>query len=178
MKPRNLFFLAAALLFNSLVYAQHEGPESSHELKKEKNGVGIFVGNTIIVQSGFNLPTVGLEYVRGITDHFGVGVISEVEIGSHIIEKNEAGDVISRVDREGAVLVLPTVFFKIYKGLIFYAGYGIEFEKRENLGLMKVGLDYRFLLRNPRWEVLPSVSWDHTRLFDGLVYGFIFSYKF
>ncbi|GEM_PF-7069085 len=177
MKPQSLTFLLAALVFSNPLYAQHKDKEVAHEVNR-KNDISVFVGNTIIAQSGFNLPTVGIEYVHEITHHFGIGVIAEAEIGSHIIEKNENGDIISRVDREGAILVLPTAFFNVYKGLTFYAGYGVELEKRENLGLMKVGLEYKFALKNPRWMVLPNVSWDHTRLFDGVVYGVSFGYKF
>lgn len=67
----------------------------------------------------------------------GFGFISEVELGSHIVQKNEDGDLISEVSRQGAFLFLPTVFFRVYKELIFNVGYGVEFETNENLGLLK-----------------------------------------
>ena len=57
-------------------------------------------------------------------------------------------------------------------------GYGVEFEKHENLMLSKVGIEYKFRMHDPNWIILPSVSWDHTALFDGAVYGVTCGYKF
>ena len=143
-----------------------------------QNFVGFFVGHTIIVQSGFQIPTVGVEYVREISPKIWVGILAEYEFGSHVVQKNEEGSVISEVEREGAVLILPSAFFRIYKGLIATVGYGVELEKHENLILSKVGLEYKFKMHDPNWLILPSVSWDHTELFDGVVYGVTFGYKF
>jgi hypothetical protein len=177
MKVQILFFLAVSLLSTNLLVAQHNETKESHETET-KNDIALFVGSTIITQTGFNLPTIGIEYVREINHFMGVGVISELELGSHVIQTDDTGDLIGEVRREGAFLVLPTVFFKVKKSLVIYAGYGIEFETNENLGLLKVGLKYKLVLQNPRWVVLPDVSWDHTRLFDGFVYGVTFAHRF
>lgn len=149
-----------------------------HKTEHPQNFVGFFVGNTIIMQSGFQIPTVGVEYVREISSKIGIGIVAEYEFGSHIVQKNEEGSVISEVEREGAVLILPSAFFKIHKGLIITVGYGVELEKHENLILSKVGFEYKFQMHDPNWLILPSVSWDHTNLFNGLVYGVTFGYKF
>ena len=174
---RNLIILALLVLISNPLFAQLEHNEESHKVE-HKNAAALFVGNTIISPTGFNLPTIGVEYVRELHHYVGIGLIAEVEIGSHIVQKDEEGEMISEVHREGAFLVLPSAFFRIYKGLILYAGYGVEFESHENLGLLKVGLEYKLTLQNPRWIVLPTVSWDHTKHFDGFVYGVNFAYKF
>jgi hypothetical protein len=174
---RNLSIIAVLVLLSNPLFAQIELNEESHKVE-HKNAAALFVGNTIIAPSGFNLPTIGVEYVREINHTVGIGIIAEVEIGSHIVQKNEEGEMISEVHRKGAFLILPTAFIRIYKDLILNAGYGVEFESHENLGLLKVGLEYKLALQNPRWIVLPTVSWDHTRLFDGFVYGINFGYKF
>ncbi len=177
---KGIILLAMAIgLYSSSVAQDHQ--EAIHETTDEhesRNFLGLFAGTTIIVQSGFQLPTIGLEYVREITPRVGIGLVTELEIGSHIIQKNEDGDVVSEVNREGAFLLLPSIFINVYKGLIVTAGYGIEFEKNENLGLAKLILEYRLRMHNPDWYVLPGVSWDHTKLFDGLVYGVTFGYAF
>ena len=174
---RNLIIVAVLVLLSNPLFAQIELNEESHKVE-HKNAAALFVGSTIIAPSGFNLPTIGVEYVREFNHIVGIGIIAEVEIGSHIVQKNEEGEMISEVHRKGAFLVLPSVFIRIYKGLILNAGYGVEFESHENLGLLKVGLEYKLALQNPRWIVLPTVSWDHTSLFDGFVYGVNFGYKF
>jgi len=152
--------------------------EFNSETQESKHFVGVFVGNTIITQSKYQLPTIGVEYIRELNHRFGVGLVTELEIGSHIIQKNEEGEVIAEVERESALLLLPSVFFKVYKGLTLTAGYGVEFEKKENLALSKVGVEYSLKMHNPKWLILPSVSWDHTELFDGIVYGITAGYSF
>jgi hypothetical protein len=174
---RNLKFIAVLVLLSNPLIAQFEHNEESHKVV-HKNAAALFVGSTIISPSGFNLPTIGLEYVREVNYFIGVGIISEVEIGSHIVQKSEDGVTMAEVERKGAFLILPAVFVRLHKGLILSGGYGVEFENHENLGLLKVTLEYEFFLEHPRWIVLPTISWDHTHLFDGFVYGVNFGYVF
>lgn len=176
---RTTLFLVVLLSYTSL-FAQHHN-ESSEKIEHDTeaaNFVGLFGGNTIIVQSGFNLPTIGIEYVHELRPRVGIGLSAELELGSHVIQKNEDGDVVSEVEREGAILLLPSVFIRVYEGLTITAGYGIEFEKNENLALSKLGLEYKLRMHDPSWLILPQVSWDHTKLFDGVVYGITFGYSF
>lgn len=184
MKLRLLLIATLLFFVRPDSFAQHEheatghAEAGTHHEMAEKNAVSLFYGNTIITQSKFNLPTVGIEYFREINHRLAIGLISEVEIGSHVIQKDELGVTVAEVEREGAVLVLPTIAIRLVKGLLFYGGYGIEFEKKENLGLLKLGTAYDFELMNPHWVVAPNISWDHTELFDGVVYGVNIGYKF
>ena len=175
---RNLIIIAVILLTASPTFAQHDNSTNDAKVLQHKNILGAFVGNTIISPSGFNLPTIGIEYVREVNHNFGIGLIAEVEIGSHIIQKGESGAIISEVERESAFLVLPAAYFRLYKGLILSAGYGVELEKNENLGLFKLSMEYKLAMKNEQWIVLPTLSWDHTRLFNGWVYGVNFAYIF
>jgi hypothetical protein len=109
--------------------------------------------------------------MKPTNSNFGVGIISEIEIGSHIITTDESSHEQVEVNRESAILLLPSLYF-ITGNLVFSAGYGIEFEKSENIGLFKLSAMYILHLKNDGWHVIPNISWDHTRLFDGLVYGF------
>lgn len=172
--------LALLLLGTTNLFAQNhtENHNTTKLIRHHNNFVGVFVGHTVIAQSGFQMPTVGIEYIREIAPNIGIGFVTEYEFGSHIVQKNEEGHIISEVEREGAFLILPSAFFKVHKGLCLTVGYGIEIEKHENLVLAKVGLEYKFQMNNPNWLILPAVSWDHTNLFDGIVYGVTFGYGF
>ena len=83
-------------------------------------------------------------------------------------------------ERKSALLIQPVIACRVYKGLILSAGYGIEYEhyKREKLGLFKLGLEYKLEMKKPGFYMLPSLSWDHTSEFDGLVYGMVFAFDF
>ncbi len=158
--------------------AQENNHENSPTVQEhKKHFVGLFAGHTIIVQSKYQMPTLGLEYIYEFNERIGIGLVAEVEIGSHIIQENENG-IIVEVERSGAFLLLPTTFITVYKGLIFTAGLGIEFARDENLFLSKVGFEYKFRMHTPNWTLLPSVSWDRTNLFDGIVYGITAGYSF
>jgi hypothetical protein len=174
---RNLTLSLFLQILTLPAIAQFEYNEETHKLE-HKNAIAVFVGNTIIAPSGFNLPTIGIEYVHELNYFVGLGVITEVEIGSHIIQKGEQGTIVTEMEREGALLIAPSAFFRLQKGLVLSAGYGIEFEKTENLGLLKISVEYELFLEHPRWIVLPTISWDHTKLFNGWVYGVNFGYRF
>lgn len=163
---------------NSLFSQEKKGEFSSDEmLNEEKNEIGLFVGTTYIFDSGFILPTFGIEYLHELNSSFAIGFISEIELGSHIISINVESHEQSEVERKLAVLVLPVLYYQIGKfGL--YSGYGIEFEQEENLGLFKLGASYVLHLKNEDWALVPSVSWDHTKLFDAFIYGFTIARKF
>lgn len=174
---RTLIVIALVLVHTIPLYAQHEHEAEKHELKYH-NLFTLFAGNTLIKPSGFNLPTVGIEYVREINHFFGIGIMAEAELGNHIVKINEDNGNVIEVDRTGAILLIPGVFANVYKGLIVSVGYGVEFESTENLALLKVSLEYALYMKNERFIVLPTVSWDRTRRFDGWVYGVNFGYKF
>jgi len=160
-------------LNNNLLFSQEhsEDQNASKGTFHHKNELAGFVGATYIFESGFVLPTIGIEYVRKINSNFGVGLISEFEIGSHIISINEEMHEETEVERESAFLILPALYY-INGRFVFSAGYGVEFEKSENLGLLKLTAMYVLELKNEAWIVVPNISWDHTYRFDGLVYGF------
>jgi hypothetical protein len=174
--------LFTAVCFTCLLAQQHPTEQHQQTEKPErKNFIGLFLGNTVLYQTNIHLPTVGVEYVREITPRFGVGAILEVEIGYQVINDKTSQNPSTLYKRETAVLFQPAVFFRVYKGLIFNAGYGVEFENSEHekiLPLFKIGLEYQLHMQNPNWMVLPSLSWDHTSHYDGVVYGVVFAYKF
>ena len=170
--------LAITLFTSSLIGMAQEEQESSEE-QEYKNFVMLFIGSTHIIQSGINMPTFGVEYGHELFKNFGVGAIVEYEAGQHIIGKEEENGEAIDLIRSNALLLLPTLHYAFFNHMVILtAGYGIEFEQEENLGLLKLGLSLELELKNPRWRAIPSVSWDHTKLFDGIVYGFSVEYGF
>lgn len=164
--------------FSPILAQEHsEDHKSSLEQSDNKNEIGGFFGSTYIIESGFVLPTVGLEYVREINSYFGIGIIAEVELGSHIIAIDEETQEEEEVSRESASLLLPAIYFTVHN-FVISIGYGIEFEKNENLGLLKLTAMYVLELKNDKWIVVPAFSWDYTSRFNGLVYGFSVGRRF
>jgi len=184
MKPYLLLCLFV-VAFCQTISAQNSHVSSQDQHLQEdvigghhKNFIGMFSGITTITESQFQLPTVGLEYIRELKPNFGIGILTELEMGTHIWINDEEGNKISEVKRESALLVLPGIYYRPFGEFIFSAGYGVEFEQEETLPLFKLGVAYKFKMYNPNWIVLPTVSWDHTHVFNGLVYGVTFGYRF
>ena len=178
---KTLLFVIVLLVINGInnTSAQSHStlPISTQEHPHHKNDIAGFAGATYICESGFFLPTFGIEYVRSVNSFMGIGVIGEIEVGSHIISKNENSHESIEVNRESAFLLCPAIYFKT-GNFVTSVGYGIEFEKSENLALLKVSLMYSLYLQDERWIVLPNISWDHTIHFNGLVYGVSFARVF
>ncbi len=169
------------MVFAGVLLGQNSSENESTEQIESKNLLGLFLGNTVVYQTNIHLPTVGVEYVRELNYRWGIGAIAEVEIGYEVLDDKTSSAPATLYERKTAVLFQPAVFCRIYKGLIASFGYGLEFENTEHeteLGLFKLGLEYRLCMKNPKWYVLPSLSWDHTSRYDGVVYGVLFAYKF
>ena len=166
-------------LINNPLYAQENTEEQATNtpLIEKVNEIGLTVATTYIFESGFILPTFGIEYLHELNSSFAIGIMSEIELGSHIISMNEEIHEENEVERKSAVLVLPILYYQIGNFGLF-TGYGIEFEQEENLGLFKLGASYVLKLKNEDWAIVPSVSWDHTKLFEAFVYGFTLAKKF
>lgn len=167
----SLIIITNANFSNLLAQEHKENHKSNSTAFHHKNDIAGFFGATYIIESGFLLPTIGLEYVRKINSFIGIGIIGEVELGSHIITIDEHSHEKTEINRETAFLLLPSIYF-ITGNFVFSGGYGIEFEKNENLVLTRLSLMYILELKNELWFVVPSFSWDHTKHFNGLVYGF------
>ena len=175
-----LFLLAYAISPFAIIAQQHQQYESSSREREERNFLGFFFGNTVIYQSNLHLPTIGVEYLREISPRWGVGLVTELEIGYQVLQNKGQDNEIIIHERKSALLIQPVLACRVYKGLILSAGYGIEYEhyKREKLGLFKLGLEYKLEMKKPGFYMLPSLSWDHTSEFDGLVYGMVFAFDF
>lgn len=172
-----IVFLVSIGINNTTAQSHSTLPISTQDHNFHKNDIAGFAGATYICESGFFLPTFGIEYVRRINSYMGIGVIGEIEVGSHIISKNEQSHETIEVNRESAFLLCPAIYIKT-GNFVASVGYGIEFEKSENLALLKISLMYGLHLQDKRWIVLPNISWDHTIHFNGLVYGVSFARVF
>ncbi len=168
------------ILFNlHLLFAQHEENDAGekHEEKRFNNEISMYYGSTYFVKSGFNIPTIGVDYSRRLNSFLSITVLADFELGSHIVEEETGGDVLE-VERERALLLMPGLGFKVVKELTLFAGYGVEVEKSETLGLLRFGAGYKLKLKNERWLAEPYCYWERTHLFNALGYGIVFGYEF
>lgn len=191
MFARVLLVIALSISQITILAQELSTKQTTENERESKNAFGVFFGNTVVYQTNIHLPTVGVEYAREIKINrknpdkkpirFGLGLIVEEEIGYEVYsqDKTQSGAK-PAYERNSALLISPALFINVYKGLIVTLGYGVEYEHVENFKeqLFKLGVEYKLEMKKPGFYILPSLSWDHTNYYDGVVYGMIFSFDF
>jgi hypothetical protein len=128
---RSLAFLFASLLL--LVPLESLAEESEHaehtEAHYHRHHIGLFLGNTH--EEGEDEFTVGLDYEYRFTQYFGIGVLLEY---------------VGEDEREGIGLV--PLFIHPYKGFRFMVGPGVKPKAEETKFVWRLGIGYRFPIRN------------------------------
>jgi len=154
-----IIFIICFLTINS--FAQ----ETEHEEKK--NLLAITIGYTYIPTGaafdaeeadGIFVPSFGLDYFRRIHPRWELGLMADVELGEYLIIEKE-------LHRENAILLAAVLSFNLTKHINFFAGGGMEFEKHENLGIIRLGGEYVFRL-NKEWVISPGFFYDFKEGID------------
>ena len=149
-----IFFLVFSTLF---AWSQENEKDSHHDFKHHRIAYGL--GNSHIPKGQNSaggtfklfIPTWSLEYEYWFNHNWGVGLHSDLEFMTYVIEEHDG----SVLEREFPLMFTLIGARRIKKGLIFYAGPGIELEKHKNLFVLQLGLAYEFELPN-NWDLSPS----------------------
>jgi hypothetical protein len=173
MKPP--YILIAALLL-PIAHAFAEEHEENGETEKQKNRIGLIFEMAYIPEGsstdehgttdekkGAFVPTVGLEYTRFIANRWEVGVSAEVELSRYIILDKD-------LNRENAFLLVAFALYEITPRWFLLFGAGGEFEKHENLFVLRLGTEYEFLL-GKGFDITPTLTWDHKVKLNSLALG-------
>ena len=116
----------------------------------KKHYISVLWGNTIVpaakTSEGENsvsiFPSWGINYEYFLNNHFGLGLLNEFEMQSYAVEHDE--DAI--IERVYPVISSIVLIYEPINHLALFAGPGIEFEKSENLSIIKAGAAYTFPL--------------------------------
>ena len=155
MKKGSLIFLLTCV--SLIVFGQEHEKKEHHGFKNHRLAVGL--GNSHIPKGqssaggSFKLfiPTWSLEYEYWLNHNWAIGLHSDLEFMTYVVEEHD-GNIL---EREFPLMFTLTGARRIHKGLIFYAGPGIELEKHKNLFVFQAGLVYEFELPN-NWDLSPS----------------------
>ena len=102
------------------------------------------------------IPTNGVEIQYFFTHKFSAKWINEIEFQNYTV-KGEDGE--HRV-RDNAYLTAIVLGYEVYDHLGVFAGGGYEFEKNENLWVVRVGAEYAFELPG-EWDITPALMYDY-----------------
>ena len=164
---QTLFIAVFMLMGISQLQAQEVLIEEEIEIEEEEGDmkhfrIGLVLAHTYIPKGTSegtqvtSIPAYGLDLEYWIYEKWGIGLHNEIELEMFEVETNES----SFIEREYPVVVTLDALYKPYKELIFVFGYGVEFEKTENLNLIRFGAEYELDL-GKHWDMSPSFTYDY-----------------
>jgi hypothetical protein len=104
------------------------------------------------------VPSLGLDVEYWFSEKWGIGSHNDLELISFEVERGES----LTLEREAPLLLTVDALWKPWKGLVLLAGPGVEFEREENLFVVRGGLEYELELGS-HWDVAPTVFYDSRK---------------
>ncbi len=156
---KKITFLLMLLLTGHWLFGQ-EKTTAEHEEAPFKNfRIAVVMGHTA-VPSGEKpahlfVPSWGVDAEYWVSPVWGFGIHTDMELQSFVVKLAEA----EHLEREYPVVATFELLVKPLKNIVLQAGPGYEFEKNENLKLLRVGLEYEFELHGG-WDISPTVFYD------------------
>lgn len=102
------------------------------------------------------VPSLGLDLEYWFNDKWGFGLHNDLELETfEIMTNNEL-----TIEKEFPVVLTMDALYKFYKNWVLVFGIGIEFEKNENLFIIRTGIEYEVEFGN-HWDVAPTIFYDY-----------------
>lgn len=176
------------LLFVELIYpvhlvnAQEMDHDEAHNHTYEYHKLTAMMGNAFIDNSFSSqtndiliVPAFGLNYDYLLKCGWGLGIHSDILLQQFKAEVHENEE---EVIRENPIAVLGSLLYKPHHRWTLSAGYGTEFEKNENLQLIRIGAEYGIELPKD-WELGFALEFDYKPdAYNSLLFGIGFSKLF
>jgi hypothetical protein len=117
--------------------------------------------NTVIV------PSWGLNYEYWLNRKFAIGLHSDMEIASYIIEDENGQE----LERTRPVIVALVGIYNPWRGLELLAGFGREFEEHHKFWVYRLGVEYEIEIGH-NWDIAPGLVFDiKENLYDSWTIG-------
>jgi len=171
--------LSILLVYLNLAFLQGIATAQEHQSAHDQHGfmhhrVALMIAHTHVPGartgsqgSAVIVPSWGLNYEYWLNHQWAVGIHSDMEIATYIIESHES----TEIERERPIIISTVGLFKPVHQIVLIAGVGQEIEKHENLWVFRFGIDYEFEL-NDGWDLSPSLIYDiKESLYDSWTLG-------
>jgi len=149
------------LLTSFLAVAQEHENENEHESFKHFR-ISPVISHTFIPTTTVEgdetviVPTIGLDLEYWLNEKWGIGLHNDLELETFEIEKEEG----IFIEKEFPLVLTLDALYKYDEHWVFVLGTGVEFEKNENLFIMRAGVEYEIEFGN-HWDVSPTIVYDH-----------------
>ena len=183
----NRILLMVIFLIFLVPYSHAQHAEESHDDQEAEHAghrhrVTLVMANSFLkshaeesANSILIVPTFGLNYDFFFHQKWGVGLHSDIVLQQFKLEAHDGHETLIR---ENPVAVCAVGLYKPLPSLTLIAGYGIEFEKNENIQLLRFGVEYGFHLPG-NWELGFALEFDRKiNTYNSWVFGVGFSKLF
>jgi len=108
---------------------------------------------------GHFIPGIGLDYLYSLHPKWATGLMMDIEFGSYVIPRKDD------LKRENALILAPVVVYRLYPRWHLLFGGGVELERHEHLGIIRLGTDYLFPV-GKGWFIPLALLYDIKEGFD------------
>lgn len=154
---KKAYFLLLLLHFNYLIFAQEQ-----HHVECKHFRISPVLSHTYIPMATKEgdktviVPSFGLDLEYWFSNKWGFGLHNDLELETfEIMTNNEL-----TIEKQFPVVLTADVLYRFHKNWILVFGSGIEFEKNENLFIIRTGIEYEVEFGN-HWDIAPTVFYDH-----------------
>lgn len=166
-------FLIALLFFATTVAAQDKSEEFHNQIRG-----AIMMANSHVPQAingkyaNSIIPAWGIDVDYSFHRHWTVAIQGDIKLQSFEVEDGNA-----LLQRTNPVSLAGVIHYHFIPRWSLYAGPGYEFEKHENLFIMKIGTEYSFEI-NEAFEIALNLNYENKEgIYDSWTFGIAFNKK-
>ncbi len=157
---KSKILLTVFLLLSVVITAQENVSENEEE---NRPSIGVLIGHSAVLQGvkdgerqSIYVPAFALQYNYAIAEKFALGLHLDTFIETFTIKKSGG----TEIERERPVATTIVGSYEFARRFAFILGGGVEWEKNENFGLLRFGLDYTHPLGENGFEFVSTLNSD------------------
>ena len=154
-----LCIITCSLLGFSVFAQEHEIEHEAHD----RHMVAVLLGHSLVLEGvregerrSIYVPSFALQYNYGLSEKVAIGLHIDALIETFAIENPDGLE----IERERPVATILVGAYEFARRFAFLLGGGVEWEKNENYGLVRFGLDYAHPLGDQGFEFISTLNAD------------------
>jgi hypothetical protein len=160
---KNIILFGLTLCLTLASYAQEANKEEVEKVSRHK--IALVFGYTHIPaafidghsRSSVYAPTIGLDYFYQFAERWAIGAVIDLEFENYTVDFNK-----EELERERAVVTGILVGYELAPHWGIFLGPGVEFEKNENLFILRASTEYTFELGDG-WDLFLALIMNLRR---------------